>query len=187
MKAPTTLAALVTVAALTASCGGSAEDTSASAATSPAVSTGGSSARETNAAAADEGAADPLEGQWRSSTVTPRQVTRNLRGAGLGGAARTVVADQGYPTGFTLVLQGGRYRLTTRDGGEMDVGTYEVDGDRLHLVAAETGHGPTLRWTREGDSLDLVFVESDGTPYKGIPDEAFARPLYDVPVYRLAG
>ncbi|MGN6574737.1 MAG: hypothetical protein ACTHKG_03540 [Nocardioides sp.] len=130
--------------------------------------------------------ADPLEGQWASGTVTPKQVSRNLKGAGLGDAARTVIADQGYPARFTLALSSGQYRLTTQDGSVIDTGTYAVQGRRLRLIAAETGHGPTLRWTRDGDSLDLVFVKSDGTPYKGIPDEAFARPLYDVPSY-LAG
>ena len=182
MNTLATVAALAALTTLAAGCGGSTEHEAAS---SPAGSAAGSPAGETTAAA-DDGSGDPLEGQWSSSTVTPKQVTRNLQAAGLGKAAPTVIADQGYPTSFTLVLQGGRYRLTTRDGSVMDMGSYEVEGRRLHLVAGETGHGPTFRWTLDGDVLDLTFVESDGTPYKGIPDEAFARPLYDVPAYRPA-
>ena len=130
---------------------------------------------------------DPLEGRWTTDTITPRMVKQHLNDAGLGKAVRTVVDDQGYPTALNLTLAAGKYQLADADGAVLDVGSYEVQDNRITLVAAATGVGPTFTWDLDGDELNLDFVSSTGTPYKGQPDEAFARPIYDVPTFTRDG
>lgn len=156
-------------------CGSDSEDGGAatSAAPGPATST----------APADATPTDPLEGRWQSDTVTRRMVTRHLTDAGLRRAVTTVLEDQGYPTSFTLTMTDARYQIANADGDIYDEGSYEVQDKQITLTAAATGAGPTFAWSLADDVLDLQFVSSTGTPYKGLPDEAFARPLYDVPTF----
>ncbi|HZJ51676.1 MAG TPA: hypothetical protein VFF07_12740 [Actinomycetota bacterium] len=104
-------------------------------------------------------------------------MTAFLKDNGLGEAAKVVVDDVGYPTSWTLVASDGGY-VTTRDDGEVvDEGAYEIDGDR---VAFNAGGGDVVyRWTIKGDELSFRFVKDEALPYKGLPDEAFNRPIYE--------
>lgn len=134
------------------------------------------------AAKATPAEADPLTGTWQTSRITPADVTALLKDIGLGDAAKVVIDEQGYPTSWTLVMSDGGYVTTGDDGEVVDKGSYEIDGDRRTFNA---GSGDNVyRWVIKGDELSFRFVKTEELPYKGLPAEAFNRPIYESKTFK---
>jgi hypothetical protein len=135
--------------------------------------------------------AGPLEGAWQTRAIRPAQVTAFLKDHGLGDAAPTVITDEGYPARLTLHMiglyswMGFRYSVTRQDGQVIDIGSYEIHRDRIAFLSDSSDSGKVVyRWTREVDALSLTFLRDTAPDYRGYPDEAFHRAIFEMSAFR---
>ena len=126
--------------------------------------------------------ATPLEGTWRTDTLT----VHDLRAALGTDVERHLPAIE---DDFDAVSH--HIRLTVhrdvlkavvvhgRRTQEVDAERIEVTGDRLLLRAMDVdGWSTTYRWTIRGDLLTLVFLRTSEGDTDGVPGEAWQRALY---------
>ncbi len=121
-----------------------------------------------------------VDGKWQTATITPADVRTFLEAEGLGGAADAVVAANAYPTSFIVSMDGNLYGVTDADGTYVDSGFLSVDGDRVTFDPKNTTGDVVYTWSMEGDTLILTFVSDSSPDYKGFPDEAFNRTIYEL-------
>jgi hypothetical protein len=142
----------------------------------------GSDTPEPPAATTKAPAASPLEGTWRTGSVSPRDTEATLRRQGFGKFVKDYRANAPFSTDTVLELsiEDGQWNLygETEEGREpIDYDAeYEIDGDTVTFHHSDGSN--THRWTVDGERLSLEFVKGTMPPYEGIPDEVFQRALY---------
>jgi len=168
--------AAMSIAALLAGCGS--DDVAET--TPPPPSAPASSAPSSSPSAEQ---ASALEGTWRTSFVSPRDVEATLRKYGLTKYIERFrpLTPIAAPTALVLEIKEGQWNLSGTSKGEprfqIDFDAeYVVDGNKVDKIHA-TGV-TTFGWSVDGDTLTLKWLETTEPPYKGIPDEVFQRALY---------
>ena len=142
----------------------------------------GSDTPEKPAATSEAPAASPLEGTWRTGSISPPDAEAALRQQGFGKFVKDFRANSPFATDTVLELsiEGGQWNLY----GETDEGRepidydaeYTIDGDTVTFEHADGSN--THRWTVDGDTLSLEWVKGTLPPYEGVPDEVIQRALY---------
>lgn len=133
-------------------------------------------------AASEAPAESPLEGTWRTGSVSPPDAVATLRRQGFGKYVEDFRANApfGADTVLVLSIEGGQWNLYGEVDGKQEPidydAEYEIDGDTVTFHHSDGSN--THRWTVEGDTLTLEFVKSTMPTYEGIPDEVFQRALY---------
>ena len=143
----------------------------------------GSDTSETPAPTSETPAASPLEGTWRTGSVSPRDAEATLRRQGFARFVEDFRANAPFSTDTVLILsiEGGQWNLYGESEGKpaepIDYDAeYEIDGDTVTFHHSDGSN--THRWTVDGDTLSLAFEKGTMPPYEGIPDEVFQRALY---------
>lgn len=175
---------LVVLTAVAAGCGSSGE--SASGSPSP------STQAEASPTPASEHKKSPLEGTWRTGTVTLAEVEAMLREAGLQKwiqPFRTLpeedpVAEENV---FTLTIRAGNWDLDWEADGATPVpvdfgGHYEIEGNRVTNFHHDDSN--TFRWSVDGDTLTLTWLETTFGRYRGIPEEVLQRATYQTAPFK---
>ena len=151
----------------------------------------GSDNSETPAATSETPAASPLEGTWRTGSVSPRDAEATLRQQGFGRFVEDYRANAPFSTDTVLILsiEDGQWNLYGESEGQREPvdydAEYEIDGDTVTFQHSDGSN--THRWTVDGDTLSLEFEKGTMPPYEGIPDEVFQRALYMTDVFTRQG
>ena len=138
--------------------------------------------RASTSAASEAPAKSPLEGTWRTASVSPRDTEATLRRQGFGKYVKDYRANApfGADTVLVLSIEDGQWNLYGEVDGKQEPidydAEYEIDGDTVTFHHSDGSN--THRWTVDGDTLSLEFVKSTMPAYEGIPDEVFQRALY---------
>jgi hypothetical protein len=169
------LVATVGVGALLSGCGSDGEPPTTS-------SLEPKSADATSTASSDT--ASRLEGTWRTSPITLREVDATLRRHGLGkwkGRFRSVTPLRSTTT-LILDIKDGEWDLYGQTGSgpreaiDYDA-EYDVKGDNVQKIHA-TGV-TTYGWSvNDDDTLMFEWIGTTEPRFEGIPDEVFSRVLY---------
>lgn len=142
----------------------------------------GSDTSETPAATSEAPAASPLEGTWRTGSISPRDTEATLRRQGFARFVEDYRANAPFSTDTVLVLsiEDGQWNLYGESEGRREPidydAEYKIDGDTVTFDHSDGSN--THRWTVGGDTLTLEFVKGTMPTYEGIPDEVFQRALY---------
>jgi hypothetical protein len=123
----------------------------------------------------------PLEGTWRTGSVTVADMTAALSRAGLQKWIEPfrAGADLGHSNAFLLTIGNGNWHEGwSKDGGpfaDIDDGTYRIAGDTVSYYPQ--GPSATYRWSIQGGTLRLTLLR-DTDPGSGIPDQVYQRAHY---------
>jgi len=130
--------------------------------------------------------ASPLEGTWRTGTVSEADIEAALRRADLEEWIKPIRAlpasDPPVASNvFILEIHAGKWDLLWEpDGGAAEKldfdANYEVDGDTV--VASHEGDSNTYRWSVDGETLTLTWVDTTYGSHEGIPEEVFQTAFY---------
>ena len=127
-------------------------------------------------------AASPLEGTWRTATVTLADAEETLTSGGLSDWIDEFRARAPFEGETVLVLEIGEEWDLYGDAegssrAEIDYdASYEIDGDRV--VVTHSAGTNTFRWEVVGDTLRLEHLESTMPAFEGVPEAVFQRALY---------
>jgi hypothetical protein len=131
----------------------------------------------------------PLEGEWRTDPITPREVEATLRRRGLSRWIADFRPESPIQRTTVLVLDlhDGEWDLYGKVGSrpreEIDYDAeFVVQGERVDKEHA-TGT-TTYQWSVEGDTLGFQWVRSTEPAYRGIPDQVFSTALYETSQFR---
>jgi len=123
-----------------------------------------------------------LEGTWRTSSVSPRDVEATLRRYDLAEFIKPFrpLTPIPAPTVLILVIED-EWDLYGKSEGkprqEIDYDAdYVVEGSKVIVKHADGSN--THRWSVEGDTLTIEWLGSTLPPFQGIPEEVFQRALY---------
>lgn len=126
--------------------------------------------------------ASPLEGSWRTNSVSVADGEATLHKYGLSKYIPRFRPLSPLRGNAVLLLEiGGDWDLSIKSEGKPPQNVdfdadYTVYGNKVDKIHA-TGSA-TYRWTVDGDTLTLEWLRSTEPPYRGIPDEVFSRVLY---------
>lgn len=147
-----------------------------------ACSSGDGAADTTTTTSRNATPSSPLEGTWRTASVSPTDAEETLSREGLSEWIEEFRTRAPFEGETVLVLEiGEEWDLY----GESDDGTraeidfdasYEVDGDEVVVSHSEGSN--TFRWEIAGDTLTLEHLESSMPAFEGVPEEVFQRALY---------
>ena len=143
-------------------------------------SDGGTSPEEPSASPTK--ASSPLEGTWRTESISLSDAEATLRRHGLGEHIKKFKTDPPFQGETVLILD-------VKDEwdlyGESQGGPREeIDYDAEYLVKDDTVKvthstgSTTHRWSVDGDRLTLEWVSTTQPAYNGVPDEVYQRALY---------
>jgi hypothetical protein len=136
----------------------------------------------TTTVAPDASASSPLEGTWRTASVTPTDAEEALSRAGLSEWIEEFRARAPFEGDTVLVLEiGEEWDLygESEDGTRSEIdfdAAYEVDGDEV--VVTHSAGSNTFRWEVVDDTLTLEHVETTMPDFEGIPESVFQRAPY---------
>ncbi len=138
------------------------------------------------AASPSPGTDSPLEGIWKTTTVTPADMEAALRKAGLQKWIQPFLATGvGDSNVFTLRIKNGQWiQYWSKDGGPADnndEGSYEITGDVVTIT--HPGGVDALSWSVDGGELTLGYVSNKFPPYNGIPEEVYQHAFYTAAVF----
>jgi hypothetical protein len=125
----------------------------------------------------------PLEGTWRTGSVTQRDTRATLRKYGLAKWIKPLgaIVEDPSPIVFTLKIHEGKWDLYGKtEGGPSEPldydARYKVHGNTV--VVSHEGESNTYRWSVKGDTLTLKWLDTTYGANSGIPEEVFQRALY---------
>jgi hypothetical protein len=140
-------------------------------------------ARPTLDATSTEGTpSSPLEGTWRTASVSPTDAEETLSRGGLSEWIEEFRTRAPFEGETVLVLEiGEEWDLygESGDGTRVEIdfdASYEIDGDEV--VVTHSAGSNTFRWVIVGDTLTLEHLESSMPAFEGVPEEVFQRALY---------
>jgi hypothetical protein len=127
-------------------------------------------------------AATALTGEWRTGPITPAEVRRMLRDAGLGAYADDALAtlpDGPFSLSMSVADDGVDVDLVTEGGSSrLDEEALTMTGGRLVLRPLSADGRSVHRWTLVDGVLELSFVSTSEKPVDGVPAEVWQRIIY---------